>query len=552
MSVETGWVASAKYKKGLDPLGVQQPCIAIYSTLVPGITNVTDRAIYFSFGPWFAWAFARRYPKATEKEFVQFLRRAEVLLTLISLRHSQVSDDEHPEDHSLAMVGADTLKPMLEGLKEEGEIRLSKFSGLEESKNRYFKNRRGGLGQYYLGVLRDEYQLLAETKDRGIDFTIERGAPMGELVSKGIDEEHFFRCLTKDRIHLSDLDRLDKCCPCGLLKKSRLGELGLLRDIVLGNRPDTSANAEMRRASLALILEFFSKANGIAQTYQASMYDFLCACYSGKLNSGQRWIVSPTLSETARVWRFYFRSEMLSIAMQRLFRAALLTCEVASARLPSVQFAASLCCSSPPFSLALKRLPAASYSDLMSRYSKILPSIEDDSNENHELMLWSNDSVDERTDDENIKAALSLLLTLLARGAGSTDTFKTTIGGQQIRSDFYPINADSIAERSTREWNIMSRTEWATDLLSWILTTHRHVSFRKLSQSGDDTRRLRMGDDGLYVYGDPVEVANTQPRLKQAIRLLLDLGLLTHSDRGCLPILTKAGDEFLKVVQHGG
>jgi hypothetical protein len=60
VTVAVGWVQPPKYKKGLDPLGVQQPCIAIYSELLPGITNVTDRITYFSFGPWFAWAFANR------------------------------------------------------------------------------------------------------------------------------------------------------------------------------------------------------------------------------------------------------------------------------------------------------------------------------------------------------------------------------------------------------------------------------------------------------------------------------------------------------------
>ena len=53
-----GWVEPPKYKKGDDPLGVQQPCIAVYSTLLPGVTNVTDRVAYYGFGPWFTWALA--------------------------------------------------------------------------------------------------------------------------------------------------------------------------------------------------------------------------------------------------------------------------------------------------------------------------------------------------------------------------------------------------------------------------------------------------------------------------------------------------------------
>ena len=63
---------------------------------------------------------------------------------------------------------------------------------------RNFKNRRGGLGQYYLGVLRDEYQPLGEHKNRVIDFTIERGKPMAEAVAAGVNSDKFFRCLEHD------------------------------------------------------------------------------------------------------------------------------------------------------------------------------------------------------------------------------------------------------------------------------------------------------------------------------------------------------------------
>jgi hypothetical protein len=91
---------------------VQQPCIAIYSELLPGITNVTDRITYFSFGPWFTWAFANRYPKGTAKQFVEMLRRAEVLL--IGARHGSEADDGHFEEHGGSLVGVNTLRKVVE------------------------------------------------------------------------------------------------------------------------------------------------------------------------------------------------------------------------------------------------------------------------------------------------------------------------------------------------------------------------------------------------------------------------------------------------------
>ena len=47
-----GWVEPAKPIRRLDHLGVQVPGIVLYAQLLPDITNVTDRARYYSFHPW--------------------------------------------------------------------------------------------------------------------------------------------------------------------------------------------------------------------------------------------------------------------------------------------------------------------------------------------------------------------------------------------------------------------------------------------------------------------------------------------------------------------
>ena len=47
MKVET-WVSPPKLSVVLIA-GSQAPCVLIYSQLLPGITNVTDRARYYSF-----------------------------------------------------------------------------------------------------------------------------------------------------------------------------------------------------------------------------------------------------------------------------------------------------------------------------------------------------------------------------------------------------------------------------------------------------------------------------------------------------------------------
>jgi hypothetical protein len=149
-AVETvAWVRPPEPIRGLDHLGVQAPCIALYGQLLPGITNVTDRARYYSFHPWVLWAFERRHADHSLDEFRRVLRRAECLFALVAIRHVRVLDDGDDGLHGGAMVGCDKLLR----IEEEG-FALEDYAALE-GPNRYFKNKLGGLGPYYFGPLRD-------------------------------------------------------------------------------------------------------------------------------------------------------------------------------------------------------------------------------------------------------------------------------------------------------------------------------------------------------------------------------------------------------------
>ena len=107
---DTGWVEPPRPIKGLDHLGVQAPCIALYTELLPGITNVTDRARYYSFHPWLLWSFDNRYRvDRSLDELKRVLRRAECLFTLVAIRHARNIGDSDERRHGIAMVGRQQL-----------------------------------------------------------------------------------------------------------------------------------------------------------------------------------------------------------------------------------------------------------------------------------------------------------------------------------------------------------------------------------------------------------------------------------------------------------
>src|SRR3954469_2960598 len=115
-----GWLERPQKRIGLDNLGTQQPCVTIYTRLLPGVTNVTDRAAYFGFYPWFIRAFEARYPSAPDAKFRETLRLADCLMTLVAERHA-VALGEDIAGHSATCPGRLTLGPVVREL-QAGEV----------------------------------------------------------------------------------------------------------------------------------------------------------------------------------------------------------------------------------------------------------------------------------------------------------------------------------------------------------------------------------------------------------------------------------------------
>jgi len=126
--------------RGLNHLGVQAPCITLYRQLLPGGTNVTDRARYDSFYPWVIWSFERRYKDHSQNEFRRVLRRAECRFALTATRHARQVADRDDGRHGKGMVNRDKLLR----IDEASDFSLDEYSGLG-GPNRYFKNKLAAL-----------------------------------------------------------------------------------------------------------------------------------------------------------------------------------------------------------------------------------------------------------------------------------------------------------------------------------------------------------------------------------------------------------------------
>ena len=529
---DIGWVIPAMPIRGLDHLGVQAPCEALYAQLLPGITNVTDRARYYSFYPWLLRSFELRSHDHSIDKFRHFLRRAECLFALIAIRHARVAGDHNDALHGLGMVGRLALLRIPPDVKS---FELEDYAGLE-APHRYFQNKMGGLGQYYFGPLRD-LRILDHVTDG--DSTLPgydklRGSLLADAFGAAVPENAFFKLIEKGQIRWTDLDGLCDFCPCALHKSEV--ERNLLLDLFFArSAPHKSSEADNRRSSLALILDLLCRTSPIPGYSIENV--FRAAAYTGYLPDQTEWTVPPPLAAAQRGWRTYECNEMFSLSLQALFAVTLASIEHRHrGRLRSVADAADVCADLLP-QTGRKDLLADAVSELKSN----LPPLEAWQDERHEIQRgWR--ILETTVDTNNLSALLNectqVLLSLLARGIDANPYSEFDFDPDYFAAQ--ELHLVSFRREWDSTWAEMTVEQWVRWLaVHWGIQRHLSVALRKLRGEHRDTFRIRPLEQELRVVEIP-SPAQTIPRLGKAFQILRDLDLTTPDNDGW-PHLTSTG-----------
>ncbi len=135
------WGASKNFITGQDMLGMQVTSVATYSTLLPGLTNLTRRIRYYGFYMWLLEQYAKTKGKVSVSEFKKFMRRGELILAFVM---SYNYADER------GVVGSQYARNSLQRDFDLIDIAAGADSG---SGNAYWKYSSGAFGQYYQGAL---------------------------------------------------------------------------------------------------------------------------------------------------------------------------------------------------------------------------------------------------------------------------------------------------------------------------------------------------------------------------------------------------------------
>jgi len=547
MVSQTSWVKKTYKSKGLDPLAVQAISINIYSQLLPGITNVTERARYYSFYPWMVWVYEHLSETKTLSDFVEWVRRADCLFTMIGIRHLEASGDDNFAGHERGLVGSSTLHQAVVGLGQAETLHLSDFTVLDDDKPlRYFKNRLGGLKQYYIGTL-DGLGLMT-TVGSSVANTNEGGIPLAEAMDAAVDRERFTETVLADEVSVDTLDALRSFCPCQLAG-SPLEHTALV-DLFFERNRTTTEEGHQRRSTLTLILDLVKAmaagGNGHQSRFDQSVYR---GCvYAGFLPGDQEWKLSPALRATQRQWKTYQKHELLSIAVQSIFWLAL---DFLAEERPKLYTTEDFI---RWFGEQMQVVAAANeldgnYSEALAQTREKLPALSDWLHEEHEITL-ARKTLDVYRDHkkravrgELVRSAGKLLLTIVARDDGSTPAYDPLTFPAEYFA-LYPINLESLRRLTRDTWPSLSVPHWLAWVAGhWGIEAHLRVALRKLRYQTKDTFHLRPSDHGLEVDAMP-DPTYTNPRFSQAVQILEDLGAITHLADGQGLALTPLGEEL--------
>jgi hypothetical protein len=154
------WGARSSFITGLDPLGLQISSEAAYTTLLPGITNLTNRIRYYGFYCWLFDHYAHQIRHTGLEEQNAFIRKSELLLAIVMKSHTK--------DYTQVTGSNYADKLIADG--NGGAYDLEAHAVKKGGNTTYWKNESGAFGQYYAGPM-GELGLTIRNRDGNIICT---------------------------------------------------------------------------------------------------------------------------------------------------------------------------------------------------------------------------------------------------------------------------------------------------------------------------------------------------------------------------------------------
>jgi len=290
---------SAQYSSeasGRDPLAIQNSSVVIYTKMIVGITNVTNRIRYLGFYCWLIETIGKEIKKSNSlTEQIRYIRRAELLLAYIMVNKFK------------GITGVSGSIFAVNDKKSEINLISGADFDNEENNNLYWKNRFGIFGQYYSAVLRELNLINHPQLDVNIYTLTSKGEELAKAFKNNIhnDEELFWKSVYNGLITKDELTKLESFALHIIPPNS--DEHKFYQKILVAEDDRKIEPTFNRRNSIQLILYFLSTENGEIENLSNAFLN-----YNYFKNIG---LTELTFS-TSAAWYLFEINELLHVAYE--------------------------------------------------------------------------------------------------------------------------------------------------------------------------------------------------------------------------------------------
>jgi hypothetical protein len=542
-NIQVDWLLRNKrMSAGLDHLGVQLVSVSLYTQLLPGITNVTDRVRFYAFYPWLIHRYAKAGLDAGDRRrWLEWFRPAELTYALSCAAAAKLDGDD-----ITGVTGSLIARRQVRKLDPAASVDVRSSAMLDEAgkipESAYIDSPQGGFGQYdnalrMLGILFPAPQL------RYPDLQITAYA--GKAIVDTLDDPGagFLDLLTvarEGRATVAELADIGRRVQPGAIRPGSQ-EQRLLRAAILGDedaesRGQNGTEREWRRASLLLALVFVRDCETLDESFPET---FRWSCANRFLPTGERWHVPSGLEQVARAWATYHRNDLLCVALDALLYSALLDLNEE----PLAPRALARSC-------AERALRAINVSDdeslpaLGGRVATFVEACRLPVGDDEEAQAWGagstyvwTNALFEAVNDQDQPRICALALRLLGRLTTDTGAFLEhgfgVFPSGTATAEKFDVHLGTWLDRAQERREAPLHAFFEELVLEWVLFRHLRVATRKLASQGLSTFKFRPEEGRLVrLSSEMPTVGFTSPRLRQAYRYLVDLGYVHESADG--------------------
>lgn len=513
MELLPSWTKAGSWTLGRDPLGMQATSVRLYRSLVPGLTNVTNRLRYYSFYCWVIQHYEDTEHSGAEAKWRIFIRRAEALYALAC----NVVDPERSD----GLAGGLWAGAFRQALPTD-TIDLRPHTDQPGQSGQYLKATRGNFGQFYIASMTEVGLLAPSSRIPIVSDQLGRDMAKAFAESVGKTTALISSAIKIGMVTPAELEEIGEAAhPSRIPADSR--EMNLLRSYLLATN-EQEGNGTARRSSAWLLLDLLR--SGVSAEDESGIRK---AFYNRRLPDGSDYQASGL---TIDRWKAFQANELCHIAFEAILNGLLTELQNYPLGLePNILQKKLL----DPI-LAKLGTKGRSWLDWATEIGIGFAGSEETL---AEPILTALRDVEHASNQDGLSNALQLIATLWLRWARTETSVRDMIerhagrGGRSLAGVLRTLDGQASSSVEDAVIHTVRRH---------LIADHLTIAGRKLAASGTFTYHFTLSD-GVISDGRTTTYAYTNPRLKNLIRFLRDADLYDGT------IITEAGMRFLSENQ---